>query len=566
MSFTIVETMTSEPPSEHAREHLVAMRDGVELATDVYLPDDAGIHSAILVRTCYDKSSRYTALAFEAEYYRSRGYAFVTQDVRGKFRSGGETLPYAYDVADGYDTAEWITRQPWSNGRIGVTGQSYYGFTTWATVASGHPAVKAAVPMVTGIDMGAGHVGAQWSQQVPYIAGLNDLLQIWTDHNGYLAEIDWSAESVENIVAAARTRIGECRAATDMLGRSADQGWYNPYGDRHPYHTTSIPVLHWQNWYDPGLAPLGLRDWRHFRSLAGQRDLHFLRAGSADHSGYLLQDVGAGDERNPYLSESALAEKIETECGEVADFFDEHLDGLRPTAPRPRARWHVGHVGWQSSQEYPPPSRPLTFHLSAHGSGTYALNPEPDENATSLAWTHDPEHPVPSSTDIEAIWYLLADCPDERDLADRRDVLTFRTEPLTEHVDFAGQPVLTGHVTFSAPSTHVFAKLQDVHPDGTTRPISWGRAVLSERAGGSLALALDDNAYRLRRGHCLQLQIQSSDFPHSAVHPGTDGNPWLTTKRIPSTQSLGVGGLTGARLVLPAITIPEAPETPAQLG
>ncbi|MEU1515082.1 CocE/NonD family hydrolase [Streptomyces sp. NPDC005811] len=552
MSFTLVETMTSEPPSEHAREHMVAMRDGVALATDVYLPDSATSHSAVLVRTCYDKSSRYTALTFEAEYYRSRGFVFVTQDVRGKFRSGGETLPYAHDVADGYDTVDWIIRQPWSNGRVGVTGQSYYGFTTWAAVASGHPAIGAAVPMVTGIDMGAGHVGAQWSRQVPYLAGLNDLLQIWTDRNGYLADVDWSADSVENVVAAARARIGACRAATDMLERSVDQGWYNPYGDRHPYHTTSIPILHWQNWYDPGLAPLGLHDWRHFRSLAGQRDLHFLRAGSADHSGYLLQDVGAGDDRNPYLSDTALAEKIETECGEVADFFDEHLNGVRPAKPRPRARWHVGHVGWQSSQEYPPPSEPLTFHLT----GTYALSLAPDDETTSLTWTHDPDHPVPSSTGIEAIWYLLASYPDERDLTDRPDVLSFRTEPLSDHVDFAGQPVFTGSLSFSAPSTHVFAKLQDVHPDGTTRPISWGRAVLSEQAGGALTLALDDNAYRLRRGHCLQLQIQSSDFPHSAVHPGTAGNPWLTTKRLPSTQCLAVGGLSGARLVLPTISVP----------
>ncbi|WP_307630196.1 hypothetical protein [Streptomyces turgidiscabies] len=93
--------------------------------------------------------------------------------------------------------------------------------------ASCHPAVKAAVPQVTGIDMGAGHVGAQWSQQVPYLAGLNDLLQIWTDNDGYLAEIDWSADSVENIVAAARAGIGECRAATQLLERSVDQGWYN---------------------------------------------------------------------------------------------------------------------------------------------------------------------------------------------------------------------------------------------------------------------------------------------------------------------------------------------------
>ncbi|MEU5046289.1 CocE/NonD family hydrolase [Streptomyces griseorubiginosus] len=557
MSFTIVETMTSEPPSGHAREHMVAMRDGVELATDVYLPDAATTHSAILVRTCYDKSSRYTALAFEAEYYRARGFVFVTQDVRGKFRSSGETLPYAHDVADGYDTIDWITRQPWSNGRVGVTGQSYYGFTTWAAVASGHPAIGAAVPMVTGIDMGAGHVGAQWGQQVPYIAGLNDLLQIWTDNNGYLAEIDWSADSVENIIAAARERIGECKAATDMLERSLDQGWYNPYGDRHPYHTTSVPILHWQNWYDPGLAPLGLRDWRHFRSLAGQRDLHFLRIGSADHAGYQLQDVGAGDERNPYVSETALAEKIETECGEVADFFDEHLNGVQPSKPRPRARWHVGHVGWQSSPEYPPQSRPLTFHLCSRGMGAHALTRDPEQEATSLTWTHDPDRPVPSSTDIEAIWYLLADYPDERDLADRRDVLTFRTEPFTEHVDFAGQPVLTARVSFSAASTHIFSKLQDVYPDGTTRPISWGRAVLSEQAGDALTLALDDNAYRLRAGHRLQLQIQSSDFPHHAVHPGTDGNPWLTTKRIQSTQSLTVGGIAGARLDLPAITIAE---------
>ncbi|GAQ63065.1 CocE/NonD family hydrolase [Streptomyces scabiei] len=555
MSFTIVETMTSEPPSGHAREHMVAMRDGVELATDVYLPDAATTHSAILVRTCYDKSSRYTALTFEAEYYRARGFVFVTQDVRGKFRSSGETLPYAHDVADGYDTVDWITRQPWSNGRVGVTGQSYYGFTTWAAVASGHPAIGAAVPMVTGIDMGAGHVGAQWSRQVPYLAGLNDLLQIWTDNNGYLAEIDWSADSVENIVAAARERVGECRAATDMLERSVDQGWYNPYGERHPYHTTSVPILHWQNWYDPGLAPLGMRDWRHFRSLAGQRDLHFLRVGSADHAGYRLQDVGAGDERNPYLSDTALAEKVETECGEVADFFDEHLNAVRPATPRPRARWHVGHVGWQSSAEYPPPSEPLTFHLSAHGTGVHSLNRAPDAATTSLTWMHDPEHPVPSSTDIETIWYLLAEYPDEREFADRPDVLTFRTQPLTEHVDFAGQPVLTCRISFSAPSTHVFAKMQDVCPDGTTRPISWGRAVLSEQAGDALTLALDDNAYRLRRGHRLQLQIQSSDFPHSAVHPGTDANPWLTTKRLPSAQSLVVGGIDGARLVLPTITV-----------
>ncbi|MFF8632391.1 CocE/NonD family hydrolase [Streptomyces werraensis] len=547
--------MTSETPSPSAREFMVSMRDGTELATDVYLPDDATVHSAILVRTCYDKSSRYTALTYEAEYFRSRGYVLVAQDVRGKFRSAGETLPYAYDVDDAYDTVEWITQQPWSNGRVGVAGASYYGFTTWAAVASGHPAIKAAIPQVTGIDMAATHVGSRWSQEVPSLASFNDLLQIWTNNNGYLAAADWSTNPVDGVVAAAKDEIGECSAAVQMLARAADQSWYNPYGERHPYHTTTIPILHWQNWYDPGLAPAGLRDWRHFRSLAGVRNLHYLRVGSADHAGFRLEDVDAGDDRNPYLNEDALAEKIMTECGEMADFFDEHLNGIKPSLPRPHARWHVGHVGWQSSQDYPPASTPLAFHLSASASGTHALTDEANSKPESVTWTHDPANPVPATTDIETIWYLLAGYPDERALADRKDVLTFRTEPLAENVDFAGQPVLTAQITFSSPSTHVFAKLQDVYPDGTTRPISWGRAVLSEATGGALTLHMDDNAYRIKAGHSLQLQIQSSDFPHFAVHPGTDENPLTARKKIPSTQSLVVGGDNGARLELPVITI-----------
>lgn len=557
MSFEIIETMTSETPSPSATEHLIRTRDGADLATDVYLPEHGTTHSAILVRTPYDKSSRYTALKHEAEYYRKRGFAFVTQDVRGKFRSSGETVPYEYDVADAYDTAEWIVQQPWSNGRIGVAGASYYGFTTWAAVASGHPAIKAAIPQVTGIEMGGTHVASRWRHETPSFLSLNDLLQIWTNNDGYLAHIDWSADQVPNIIAQWHERVGECAGATRLIDMASSQDWYNPYGARHPYHTTNIPVLHWQNWYDPGLAPSGLRDWRHFRTQPGLRNLHYLRVGSADHSGFNLEDVGNPAERHAYLNDQALAEKIEIECGEMADFFDEHLNGVSPAEPRPRARWHVGHVGWQSSAEYPPPNHPVTFHLTTTGERIHALTSEASTDASALEWTHDPKDPVPSTCDIEAAWYILAVYPDERAQADRIDVLTFRTDPLTDNLDFAGQPVLTAQISFSSPSTHVFAKLQDVHPDGTTHPISWGRAVMSTSTGTDLHLTMDDNAYRVRRGHRLQLQIQSSDFPHFAVHPGTDESPWLATNKVSSRHSITIGGPRGARLTIPTITASE---------
>lgn len=556
MGFNILEMIVAEEPSGRATEYMVLTRDGVQLATDVYLPPDVSQHSAILVRTPYDKQSFYTALKFEAEYFCSRGFVFVAQDVRGKYHSTGQTVPYAFDVHDAYDTAEWIVKQPWSNGRIGVMGASYYGFTTWAAVASGHPAIAAAIPMVTGIDMGDGHVGGRWRQEIASFAALNDLLQIWTGNNSYLAEVSWNDEPVEEILADARAQIGPSIGAQEKLERIKRQQWYNPYGDRHPYYTTQIPILHWQNWYDPGLAPAGLRDWRHFQSLPSTRGLHYLRVGSADHGGYKLSDVGRGDEANPYLNREALDAKINEESAEQADFFDEHLNGIKPVKPRPRARWHVGHVGWQESEQYPPKGRIRTFALVA-GTGTVhsLVDGEVACGEHSLAWEHDPEHPVPSSVDMEALWYFCAAFPDERRYAERSDVLTFRTEPLATHLDLAGQPLFIAQLSFSGPSTHVHVWLQDIHPDGTTRRVSQGRAILTQRTGGDLRLALDDNAYRVRSGHSLQLQVMSSDSPHYAVHPGTDDNPYAPTDRVKTTQRLHLGGTRAARLEILTIQV-----------
>lgn len=561
MAFRILEEhpKQGEQPSPYSKEYFITTRDGAKLASDVYIPngDETNKYPTIMSRTPYDKRSRYTALRYEAEYFVSRGYAFVAQDVRGKFRSTGDTEPYAYDVADGYDSVEWIVQQPWSDGKVGVTGASYYGFTVWAAVASGHPAIKAAVPVVTGIQMGSRHVATQWELDVPSLISLKDLLQIWTNNKGYLAELDYG-QPLETIVREAAEVIGPSIGANHLIERSKRTGWYNPYGERHPYHTTSIPILHWAGWYDPGLCPAGMKDWRHFQSTA-QRNLHYLHVGSTDHSGYKLENVGGGDEKNPYKSEETIRIKIEEEHGDVADFFDEHIRNQPPATPRPRTKWHIGHDGWRETADFPPPSKPVTFSLGATGSSAtggsvHALGTSPPADATQLRWTHDPRAPVPSTTDIEAIWYLLAEYPDEKALQDRKDVLTFRTEPFRKPFTFVGQPEWTGKVSFSSDSAHLFAKLQDVYPDGTTRPISWGRMVITKKtAADTIKIPMDDNAYKVQEGHCLQFQLAASDFPYYLPHPGTEDNPYLASARK-STIDLGltVGGVDGSKLVLPS--------------
>ena len=124
----------------------VVMRDGVELATDVYLPDGAAMPvPALLVRTPYDRD------AGAQSYFRyvRRGYAVVVQDVRGRCDSGGEWLPHYYEVEDGDDTLTWVGAQDWCDGKIGTLGGSYLGYTQWCAAALGNPYLKAMVSVVT---------------------------------------------------------------------------------------------------------------------------------------------------------------------------------------------------------------------------------------------------------------------------------------------------------------------------------------------------------------------------------------------------------------------------------
>ncbi|MFC6714145.1 CocE/NonD family hydrolase [Branchiibius cervicis] len=146
MKIDYLQLSPAEVPAQ-AATHAVRMRDGVHLATDVYLPPgDDGPGPAILVRLPYDKDGEYTFLPLVADYLSRRGYRVVVQDVRGKFRSEGVPLLFVNEVDDGYDTIDWLIQQPWSDGTVAMWGDSYYGYTQWAAVASGHPALKAIAP------------------------------------------------------------------------------------------------------------------------------------------------------------------------------------------------------------------------------------------------------------------------------------------------------------------------------------------------------------------------------------------------------------------------------------
>src|SRR5471030_1531881 len=142
-------------PTSPSTEVFLTTRDGVKLAANVYQPEGKGPWPVILERTPYLKDGPMAAFLGPGRYVKA-GYVFVLQDVRGKGHSEGRYAAFTTDIDDGYDAVEWIAKQPWSNGKIGMTGGSAMGITTNMAAISAPPHLKAAYVIVAPSDMGIG--------------------------------------------------------------------------------------------------------------------------------------------------------------------------------------------------------------------------------------------------------------------------------------------------------------------------------------------------------------------------------------------------------------------------
>jgi len=547
-----VETIGPAPLDPSAEQVHVRMRDGIQLATDVYLGDDTGPRPTVLVRLPYDKSGRYTFMPQLAPHFTSRGYVLVVQDVRGKFRSGGDTMPYAHEVTDGYDTIDWITSQPWCDGSVGMFGDSYYGYTQWAAVASGHPALRAIVPRVTSADIAINRT--QWAGAVAPLYGADYLAHYWVDQPIYLYDVDWARRPLAEVFDDAFTVIGARSAAFDAALRAADDPTAaGPRWRQHPFDTLRIPVLHSVGWFD-NIAPESMRDYTALTGRADQADLQYLVADATDHENYQLSDVPIGPATDHDQNDAALRRLIPVYLGPALDFFDQTLRGRGDLAGLPPVRWRLGHDGWHEAAAWPPPgSRELCLYL-AGGRATAdadggALTGRGDTARATVHWTHDPDNLVPST--VTDPFAFLHEFPNEQTVQARPDVLTFTAEPSGRPLDLAGPVRLRVHVGSSATSMHLHTKLADVAPDGTARMLLRGQAHVQDPGPGeTVEISLGHTGYRLQPGHRLRVHLACSDYPLYIWHPGTGENPWHAVQGKRNEQTLVTGGSAPSHLTV----------------
>ncbi|HEU0115268.1 MAG TPA: CocE/NonD family hydrolase, partial [Thermomicrobiales bacterium] len=414
----------------------IPMRDGIELAADVYLPKaNERPAPAIVTMTPYDKDA-FRDPASEAHFYQRHGYAFVAVDCRGRGKSEGEWRAMIQDGPDGYDIIEWVARQPWCTGKVGTTGLSYLGWTQWATAAELPPHLTCMVST---------SAAGRWQQEIPYTNGCFQLYFGWwvyivrrriTELHG-VAEVDWD-EVLRRLPLEAIGDFIEPTGQTwrDVMDRDTlDDFWRSiRYDDR--YREIDVPVLHVTGWYD--LEDL-LGAFHHYEGMAAAspaREQQHLLVGPWSHV----------NSRNPddQYAGIPLSPEAAVEMDDVhLRWFEHWLKGIDNGVERaPRVQlYETGANQWRSGDRWPRATGTTRRWLRFDGAEGRLSETTPAAADPDRAYRYDPRDPVPTRMDVRR--YPDEDVPiDMTEIETRPDVLVYTSEPLAEPLVVSGWPEL----------------------------------------------------------------------------------------------------------------------------
>lgn len=578
-------------------EAMIPMRDGIKLYTAVWTPSGTpGPLPFLMDRTPYGASGRSAASIQQRYRELARdGYIFVFQDIRGRGKSEGPFImirplrtdrsdPKATDeTTDTYDTIDWLIKNiPGNNGRVGVFGVSYDGWTAVQAALEPHPALKAVSPQAPAGDMWMGddffHNGAfrltygfeysarmEWPQGEPrfrfdrydtfdwYLA-LGPLSNVNASHfrgliptwNNFIAHPNWDSfwqgKALDRLV-------GTPRVPTLTVA-----GWW----DQEDFYGPLSTYLAYEKNDARGLSHLVVGPWNH--------------GGWSGGPGDKLGRIAFGSETGVYYRE-----KIQ------APFFAKHLKGREEPALPEATTFRTGSNVWTTYDAWPPRRGYADRALYLREGGRLSFEPPSDEGeAARDTYVSDPAHPVPyrprpvqetyhpAGSDW-GIWLTM----DQRFVHGRPDVLSWETGVLAEDVTVSGAVLAKLCVSTTGSDADWIVKLIDVYPE------TWPA---EPRMGGyQLMIASDILRARFRRsfekpepvtpnvaeevtvdlrwadhtflkGHRIMVQVQSTWFPLYDRNPQTYIDNIFkaaASDYVPATQSVFRSKSRPSRIVLP---------------
>jgi uncharacterized protein len=555
----------------------VAMRDGVRLSTDVYLPDAPGPFPVILIRTPYNNNVE--SLVEDGVYFAQRGYAVAIQDVRGRFDSEGEWTPFAHEARDGYDAQEWCGTQPWSTGKVGTSGGSYLALTQWLPSPLRNRHLAAMAPRVGFSNLfhnwvytgGAFQLGfnLRWGA-IQMHTRTNQIQYLWMPQEQHLSSLFWHLPLMTTDENAGRT----CEFYKEWIRHPAYDAYWEKLGNiEKDYDQIDVPAYGLGGWYDVFLQStlnnfMGVRKRGYSeRARRGQKVLigpwvHSLgERGTCRWTGDL--DFGA-------------ASLVDLR-GEELRWFDYWLKGLDNGILRePPVRVFVmGTNRWRTADDWPVLGTRFVehyFHSGGRASSLFGdgrLDRRRPETEPPDTFVYDPREPVPTLGGSTCCGEDVTPIPmgprDQRPAEWRPDVLCYTTPPLEADVEVTGPIEVALWAASTAPDTDFTAKLVDVFPSGYAMNVAQGIIRARFRDSWESPSPLEPGrVYRYRidcwsssncfqKGHRIRVEIASSNFPQFDRNPNT-GHPFgLDTELRPATQTIYHDAAHPSHIVLPVV-------------
>ncbi len=559
----------------------VPMRDGLELATDIYRPAAEGRFPVILVRTPYKKEMS----ELQARYYARRGYVFAVQDCRGRFSSPGTWEPFIHEAADGHDTIEWLAGQPWSTGKVGMIGASYLGWVQWWAASQNPPHLTTIIPNVAPPDP---------FYNIPYEYGVFFLTGAiwWADVLESEATADLSGAAISRIMDKKFGKLLRPLPVVDL--DKAVLGKENPYWRKWIQHPVNddywapanflerledvrIPVFHQSGWFDGDgigcklnylkMASHGHPSQKLVLGPWGHTDTPHRRVGDRDFGPEAIVDL-----QSAYLR--------------WLDYWLKGIDNGITSEPLV-SLFVMGADKWLHGDVYPlPDTRFEKWYLvsggqantsSGDGRLTSALPP-----ATSPPdrYTYDPGDPTPNPE-----FYEEPDVPEgetkpvksveeqkrardafhEQVTSSREDILVYVTEPLSEPLTIAGPISAVLYASSTARDTDWFVRLMEVDEEGQVFPLVEGKLrarfrnstkkpeLLEPGRVYEYQIDLWQTGIRVPPGRRLRVEVASASFPLFSRNLNTGGHNEMETEYVAAEQTIYHSARYPTHILLPVI-------------
>lgn len=538
------------------------MRDGVSLVSDIYLPGSPGRHPVVLFRSPYQRNEDINdkeSMVKLARRFAAQGIGFVHQDTRGRGDSDGRHEFFFTEGADGYDTIEWIAKQPWSNGQVAMLGGSYRGSVQWLA-AREHP------PHLTCLFSQS--PGATWFNAVPFTGGAFQME--WS-----LTYLNLTSGRLNNGVAASKSewdKIYRYRPLIDqdrLMGRelpdrramlqhpTLDAYWRRIMLTPADYASIRVPAIHVTGWYD-GQLPDSFSVWNGMQTNSPARASQYLLVGPWVHA-----ETRSGGSATLGDRDRGAQSVVDIDALSLR-WFKACFAGTTAQFDAPRARVFLTGVNqWRDVPAYPDPAAQVqSWYLHSAGDavatsgGGGTLSTARPGGETPDTYIFDPRDLAPRGKPMS---FKQKEPP-------RADQLVYQTAALAAPLAVLGPIKLTLIAATSARDTDFAAVLYDVDPQGRALPVTTKTAILRARyregfdrqvmmepgKPATLELKFFDVGHVFLPGHRVRIDV-SSYAPGINPNQNTGADIATDTEWRSARQTVFHDAARASRLELPVI-------------